>query len=607
MKKAKRKSVLKKQKKGGEIMKRLFVFAALSFASALLFCTPASAVGTPAGTVISNQAFADYADANGNPRTRVYSNTVTTTVSQVAGVMVMPETASKSGVAGGKVYFGVTITNTGNGPDTFSLALSGNTWTCVIYLDSNGDGVWDQGTETTTVSSTGVLAADTSYYVIVVVNVPAGVSDGASDSVVLTATSQFNPTVSDSGTYTTTAESAVFQIYKYVVDTPANPVPGDIITYKITGINIGSANTSDIRAEDFIPAGTTYVPNSMRIGSISSTYNDATPVTDANDGVEVYGIGAYFDGTKVVYTRDSFGAGESGAFFFRVQVNTGVLENTSITNQITAYYKHTGYPTEYTATSNIASTTVGFKASVDFDPNRTSYRNPGDQVVYAFTATNNGNAADRINITTISTATWNWVIWADVDGNGIPGTDGDYILSDTNGDGIIDTGILTPNGGSIALLAVTTIPAGLSDGMVDITTVTGTSVRNSSVYDSITFTTTITAPVLTISKSVSPVGPQPPGTVLTYTITITNIGSGNATNVIITDAIPAYTTYVPGSIRTASSLAGLSLPTAVRTDAADGDGARYESVSKTVIVGGGSSINLGPGGTWFVRFQVTID
>jgi len=44
------------------------------------------AAGTVAGTVISNQAYADYKDSNGNAMTRVFSNTVTTIVTQVAAI-----------------------------------------------------------------------------------------------------------------------------------------------------------------------------------------------------------------------------------------------------------------------------------------------------------------------------------------------------------------------------------------------------------------------------------------------------------------------------------------------------------------------------------------
>ncbi len=54
-------------------------------------------------------------------------------------------------------------------------------------------------------------------------------------------------------------------------------------------------------------------------------------------------------------------------------------------------------------------------------------------------------------------------------------------------------------------------------------------------------------PVLNVVKSVSPNPSINPGQVLTYTIVITNTGNGTATNVIATDSVPTYTTYVANS------------------------------------------------------------
>ena len=52
---------------------------------------------------------------------------------------------------------------------------------------------------------------------------------------------------------------------------------------------------------------------------------------------------------------------------------------------------------------------------------------------------------------------------------------------------------------------------------------------------------------LTIDKVVDPVGEVAPGQELTYTLTITNPDSVNHTGITVTDAVPAGTTYVPGS------------------------------------------------------------
>ncbi len=59
--------------------------------------------------------------------------------------------------------------------------------------------------------------------------------------------------------------------------------------------------------------------------------------------------------------------------------------------------------------------------------------------------------------------------------------------------------------------------------------------------------TTLRRPALTLSKSNSPEGTVAPGDEITYTLTLTNDGTGQATNVEVTDAVPANTTYVGGS------------------------------------------------------------
>ena len=93
--------------------------------SLLLFAGTAFAVGTPAGTNITNKATATFTDANNNTYTPVESNTVTVTVSQVAGVTTTPATSTQNGSPSGKTYFAGQITNTGNGTDTFTLAATG--------------------------------------------------------------------------------------------------------------------------------------------------------------------------------------------------------------------------------------------------------------------------------------------------------------------------------------------------------------------------------------------------------------------------------------------------------------------------------------------------
>ena len=118
---------------GGSIVKKFTILTALALT--LLVSSTAKAALTPVDTVIKNQAYVDYKDANGNAMERVLSNEVSTTVSQIAGVDVDPAEFSRDGKQGTTVEFASTITNTGNGADTFALAANNpNSWTTRIYL-----------------------------------------------------------------------------------------------------------------------------------------------------------------------------------------------------------------------------------------------------------------------------------------------------------------------------------------------------------------------------------------------------------------------------------------------------------------------------------------
>ena len=151
--------------------------------------------GTPAGTVITNVAHLTY-DAG-----TVESNTVEVIVSSLAGVTVTPATAAKAGLPGETVPYRAVVTNTGSGEDSFSLSVSSDSgWTAAVYLDENGDGVW-QATETTVLSSTGLVPAGGQVACLVAILVPLEAVE--SDVSVLRVASGVDPTRSATATYRT--------------------------------------------------------------------------------------------------------------------------------------------------------------------------------------------------------------------------------------------------------------------------------------------------------------------------------------------------------------------------------------------------------------------
>ncbi|MCE9632008.1 MAG: DUF11 domain-containing protein, partial [Planctomycetia bacterium] len=125
------------------------------------------------------------------------------------------------------------------------------------------------------------------------------------------------------------------------------------------------------------------------------------------------------------------------------------------------------------------------------------------------------------------------------------------------------------------------------------------------------------APEVTVAKSVVDAdadGLAEPGEVLTYTMVVSNAADAldAAVNVLLQDAIPAHTTYQPGSLRVVSGAnAG------PKTDAVDADQGEYFSGTNAVWfqlgVGAGAGTGIPQGGTLAagqsttVTFQVVVD
>ncbi|SCX73164.1 hypothetical protein [Variovorax sp. EL159] len=133
-----------------------------------LFGSPASlAAAPPANTVIGNQASATYSDAAGTTQLAT-SNLVQTTVQQV-GSFTLDSVSSvtttvintKIGAVGSTVYAPHTLTNTGNGNDTFTIKVDADNdrfSKVEVYVDANGDGVPDN--TTSLCSATGAGTCD---------------------------------------------------------------------------------------------------------------------------------------------------------------------------------------------------------------------------------------------------------------------------------------------------------------------------------------------------------------------------------------------------------------------------------------------------------------
>lgn len=291
-------------------MKNAHICSAASILALATFftATSAHAAGVAAGTVIQNTASATY--SSGTDTSTVNSNTVNLRVDELLDVAVASLDAGPRPLSSGTTVLSYSLTNTGNGPEAFTLtadpAISGNAFNAnvqTIAVDTNANGVYDPGVDTVVASggSTAAIPSDTSVTVFVVVTLPSGAADNASSQVRLTAaaaTGTGTPGTSFAGqgagggdavVGSTTAQddalgalvsstAAVTLVKSFSVVDPfggSQPVPGAIVTYTIRADVAGTGQVSRLAVSDPIPAGTTYVPGSLTL--------DGAALTDAAD------------------------------------------------------------------------------------------------------------------------------------------------------------------------------------------------------------------------------------------------------------------------------------------------------------------------------------
>jgi uncharacterized repeat protein (TIGR01451 family) len=194
-----------------------------------------------AGTIIGNQAIATFND--GTQTRSVTSNLVQTEINQVFAVDI-EAAQTKAASVDGLVSFPHTITNTGNGSDSFSLATAeggtGNFDGIIIYADANCDGVPDSATP---LSATPSLGAGESFCVVVEADVSSTVADGDPANFGITATSVGGTAVSDTNNDVINVTSGpILGVTKSVVlandlDMSGSITPGDTLTFRLTYSN----------------------------------------------------------------------------------------------------------------------------------------------------------------------------------------------------------------------------------------------------------------------------------------------------------------------------------------------------------------------------------
>ena len=440
---------------GAKLQSIWIAFAAIAVFF-LLFAGSGHAASPLAGTSIGNQASATYVDGSAVTRS-VSSNVVSTIVQQVAALTIT-QNLSKTAAAGTQVSYPVTLTNTGNGSDTFALSQAnsgGFTFTSVsFYADANGDGVADN---TTLITSTGNLAPGTVFRFVAVGNVPTTATTGAIDTLVITATSGFAPAVFAAVTDTTTiTANAVINATKTMSAVSGASGSGPY-TVTLSYNNTGNIAASAVKLTDALPVGMTYVAGSGRWSVTGATaLSDATGDLNGTAPTIDYSV----TGNTVTGIISSVAAGQAGTLTFQVSINAN-LAAAPLNNTATFAYND-GAAAIPTANTNTFVFTVNQTASVTAAGSTVASAAQGSTVTFSNVFTNTGNGTDSFDVA-ISTSSFpagsSFALYK---------ADGVTPLVDTNGNGIPDTGpvtgILTAPNNTYTVVLKVTLPAGVTGG-----------------------------------------------------------------------------------------------------------------------------------------------
>ncbi|EOR09384.1 hypothetical protein I593_01092 [Acinetobacter tandoii DSM 14970 = CIP 107469] len=416
------------------------------------------------GSYISNVASGDYTDEMGNVLL-VNSNPVALEVQKTYSLTLL-QNQNQYGAIGGTVNLPHVLTNTGNTTDRYTLSLvqsSNDNFdlsNVKVYADRDQNGLPDN-TEDLLLGSI-ELNAGQSLAVVIVGSIPTTVAFNQLSSLDLKAVSQQNATLSAQVTDTIrVVDDAVISLIK--AQSASEGIIGDQITYTLTYRNTGTA-TRRVVLQDVLDDSLEYV-------SGSAIWNqNTTALTDANDTEASANTGITYqlkpDGKSLEASIAAVAPLSSGTLSFKAKVKQGAA------NKIPNTAGFVQYDTDNTTVklSSFSNTVIYNLAAVygvvlnNKSSSATNVGNPnsspdnlviqasltpGQEVFFNNYVWNVGNTTDVYNLSYSSS---NLPSCAKVN---FYTQDGKTLLTDTNGDGKVDTG-------SISSAAVKQIQVGVS-------------------------------------------------------------------------------------------------------------------------------------------------
>lgn len=416
------------------------------------------------GSYISNVASGDYTDEMGNVLL-VNSNPVALEVQKTYSLTLL-QNQNQYGAIGGTVNLPHVLTNTGNTTDRYTLSLvqsSNDNFdlsNVKVYADRDQNGLPDN-TEDLLLGSI-ELNAGQSLAVVIVGSIPTTVTFNQLSSLDLKAVSQQNATLSAQVTDTIrVVDDAVISLIK--AQSASEGIIGDQITYTLTYRNTGTA-TRRVVLQDVLDDSLEYV-------SGSAIWNQNTiALTDANDTEASANTGITYqlkpDGKSLEASIAAVAPLSSGTLSFKAKVKQGAankipntagfvqydMDNTTVKLSSVSNTVIYNLAAVYGVVLNNKSSSATNVGNPNSSPDNLVIQaslTPGQEVFFNNYVWNVGNTTDVYNLSYSSS---NLPSCAKVN---FYTQDGKTLLTDTNGDGKVDTG-------SISSAAVKQIQVGVS-------------------------------------------------------------------------------------------------------------------------------------------------
>ena len=372
---------------------------------------------------------------------------------------------------------------------------------------------------------------------------------------------------------------------QFCVTAPATPVidtdvdrlvasPGDALVYTTAFANTGATGMTTSQIAFTLPAGVAFTSATLNGSPVSPSsagqvHTFAVQSTGGAAGTVVGGG----SGTLVVHASLAVPFTGAGSALVGQAALSSTQTSPVVDSATTALFTPS-----LTVTKTADDTLVG----------------AGDVVTYAIEVLNGGlGSAAGVVVSDVLPITGYYTF--------VPGSarlNGVVVAPDPVGAGTltVPVGTLAPGASARVTfqmqVAASGVPAGITP-RPNVAEASSTSVAGTSTSDTATIAIS-TNPNLTLSKTSAPAtGPIAPGSMVTYTLTVANTGSAEATGVRVVDPVPADTAFIAGSMQHGAAL----------TDAADGDAGTFDGAANRVAFAAGT---LGPGASETFVYEVVV-